>query len=105
MFSSSPISPATSPSGCALNNRRTMRNRGSAPIAENISAQRVISAESSFLAKRLLRCFHTNRNIEDAQQAWLARVLKLNQTVEPHVFGDEIHRDKQPANLSREYQV
>src|SRR5579863_3081523 len=68
MSSSPPISPTTSPSGCALSKRRRIRRRGSAPMAENMSAQRVMSAESSFLGKVLPRYFYINRTIEDMQE-------------------------------------
>ncbi len=48
MPSSEPMSLTTIPSGCADNSRRMIRKRGPVPIAENISAKRVISSSVGF---------------------------------------------------------
>src|SRR6188768_3680930 len=49
MASSDPISPTTSPSGCAESRSCMMRSRGSVPMAENMSAKRVIWSASYFV--------------------------------------------------------
>src|SRR5271157_5508486 len=48
--SSAPMSPTTIPSGCAASSSCMMRNRGSVPMAENISEYRVTCSRSSFFA-------------------------------------------------------
>src|SRR5262245_27802883 len=94
MSSSEPISPAIMPVGCEVRSRRTMRNRGSAPIAASMSASCVVSRSVPAAISGVYLYFHKYQNnpfrciLQRSFVSDLLFLTKNSETLQDH-FPDE----------------